>query len=60
MLQASIHIGSNVWIDESKWGMVAANTKDSLFVKKLAVAVWGTAVLKNRSLSGKECPTLKG
>ena len=48
-----------MWINEAKWGMVAANTKDSLFVKELAVAVWGSAVLKNRSLTGKECPTSK-
>ena len=31
-----------------------------LFEKELTVAVWGTATLKNKSLSGNECPTTKG
>ena len=55
-----IHIGSNVWINKAKWEMVVANTKDTIFVKELAVVVWGTATLKNKSLTGKECPTTKG
>lgn len=55
-----VHIGCGVWLREDVWKRVQAHTKDSLFVKELAVAIWGTATLKTRSLTGKECPTTKG
>lgn len=55
-----VHIGCGVWLREDVWKRVQAHTKDSLFVKELAVAIWGTAILKTRSLTGKECPTTKG
>lgn len=36
---------------------MTSTTKDSLFVKEMAVALWGTATLQRRGVSGKECPT---
>ncbi|KAL1256015.1 hypothetical protein QQF64_014076 [Cirrhinus molitorella] len=52
-----IHVGENIWIREEVWRKITAATKDSLFVKEMAVALWGTATLQRRSVSGKECPT---
>uniref|UniRef100_A0A9J8BJ12 BEN domain-containing protein n=1 Tax=Cyprinus carpio carpio TaxID=630221 RepID=A0A9J8BJ12_CYPCA len=52
-----IHIGDNIWIREEVWRKITSTTKDSLFVKEMAVALWGTATLQRRSVSGKECPT---
>ncbi|XP_026115224.1 BEN domain-containing protein 5-like [Carassius auratus] len=53
----TIHIGENIWIREEVWRKMTSTTKDSLFVKEMAVALWGTATLQRRSVSGKECPT---
>ncbi|XP_076129126.1 BEN domain-containing protein 5-like [Alosa pseudoharengus] len=55
-----IHLGQGVWIRAEVWRRIGSSLKDSIFVKELAVAVWGTATLKNRSITGKECPTKKG
>lgn len=52
-----IHVGDNIWIREEVWRKITSTTKDSLFVKEMAVALWGTATLQRRSVSGKECPT---
>ena len=41
------------------WSRIQNSTRDSLFVKELAVAIWGTKTLGERSLTGKECPTTK-
>ncbi|XP_071062697.1 BEN domain-containing protein 5-like [Pseudochaenichthys georgianus] len=41
------------------WAKIKNNTRDSMFVKELAVAFWGTDTLGERSLTGKECPTTK-
>ncbi len=41
------------------WSRIQNNTRDSLFVKELAVAIWGTKTLGERSLTGKECSTTK-
>ncbi|KAL3042109.1 hypothetical protein OYC64_020122 [Pagothenia borchgrevinki] len=51
-----IHIGTDIWLREEVWRKIDSTTKDSLFVKELAVAIWGTAELMGRSVSGKECP----
>ncbi|XP_045913162.1 BEN domain-containing protein 5-like isoform X2 [Micropterus dolomieu] len=52
-----IHIGKDMWLREEVWRKIHSTTKDSLFVKELAVAIWGTVELRGRSVSGKECPT---
>ncbi|XDV13858.1 hypothetical protein PO909_002173, partial [Leuciscus waleckii] len=54
-----IHIGNTIWIREEAWKKINSATKDSLYVKEMAVALWGTNTLKSRSVSGKECPTNK-
>nr|XP_055062870.1 BEN domain-containing protein 5-like [Misgurnus anguillicaudatus] len=54
-----IHVGDDVWLREEVWKKICSSAKDSLFVKEMAVTLWGTATLKNRSVSGKECPTIK-
>ncbi|XP_056605039.1 BEN domain-containing protein 5-like [Triplophysa dalaica] len=54
-----IHVGENVWLREEVWKKIRSSAKDSLFVKEMAVALWGTATLKNKSVSGNECPTNK-
>ncbi len=41
------------------WSRIENNTRDSLFVRELAVAMWGTKTLWGRSLRGKACPTTK-
>lgn len=46
-----------MWLREEVWRKIHSTTKDSLFVKELAVAIWGTVELRGRSVSGKECPT---
>ncbi|XP_034088300.1 BEN domain-containing protein 5-like [Gymnodraco acuticeps] len=52
-----IHIGTDIWLREEVWRKIDSTTKDSLFVKELAVAIWGTAELMGRSVSGKDCPS---
>ncbi|XP_045900911.1 BEN domain-containing protein 5-like [Micropterus dolomieu] len=52
-----IHIGKDMWLREEVWRKIHSTTKDSLFVKELAVPIWGTLELRGRSVSGKECPT---
>ncbi|XP_076842987.1 BEN domain-containing protein 5-like [Brachyhypopomus gauderio] len=53
------HIGEGIYINTNQWKRVQGNSKDSLFVKELAVCIWGTNILANRSLEGKSCPTTK-
>ncbi|XP_077060987.1 BEN domain-containing protein 5-like [Siphateles boraxobius] len=54
-----VNIGEGVVIHREKWMKIQLNVKDSLFVKELAVCIWGTSTLANRSLEGKSCPTTK-
>ncbi|XP_045898505.1 BEN domain-containing protein 5-like [Micropterus dolomieu] len=55
-----IHLGGEVSIGKETWSRIQNSTRDSLFVKELAVVMWGTKTLGERSLTGKECPsTLK-
>ncbi|CAM4558656.1 unnamed protein product [Leuciscus chuanchicus] len=55
----AVNIGEGVVIHRDKWRKIQLNVKDSLFVKELAVCIWGTSKLANRSLEGKSCPTTK-
>ena len=54
-----IHLGGDVNIRRETWARIQNTPRDSLFVKELAVAMWGTKILGERSLTGKECPTTK-
>ncbi|XP_051954349.1 BEN domain-containing protein 5-like isoform X1 [Xyrauchen texanus] len=54
-----IHLGGDVRVRREAWSRIQNSTRDSLFVKELAVAIWGTKTLAERSLTGKECPTTK-
>ncbi|KAM4642823.1 BEN domain-containing protein 5 [Discoglossus pictus] len=47
-----VHLGSGVWVNEEKWHQLQATQGDSKFAKNLAVMIWGTDVLKNRSVTG--------
>ncbi|XP_057181139.1 uncharacterized protein LOC130548405 isoform X4 [Triplophysa rosa] len=38
-----VDIGEGVAIHSEKWKKIQANLKDSLFVKELAVCIWGTS-----------------
>uniref|UniRef100_A0A671WIJ0 BEN domain-containing protein n=1 Tax=Sparus aurata TaxID=8175 RepID=A0A671WIJ0_SPAAU len=55
-----INIGPDIWINEAVWTRINCATKDSIFIKELAVAISGTGNLKGKSVSGKECPTKHG
>ena len=59
LLYAQISIGAGVSIGKHQWDALQSQQKHSLFVKGLAVAVWGTDTLKDRSLDGKVCPRFK-
>lgn len=54
-----IHLGEGVRVRREAWSRIQNNMRDSLFVKELAVAIWGTKALWERSLTGKECATTK-
>ncbi|XP_053326205.1 BEN domain-containing protein 5 isoform X2 [Spea bombifrons] len=47
-----VHLGSGVWVNEEKWHQLQATQGDSKYTKNLAVMIWGTEVLKNRSVTG--------
>jgi len=48
-----------VSLGEDKFGAVKSSTTNSLFVKNLAIAVWGSETLRDSSLEGKTCPRFK-
>ena len=56
---ASFQFQFNIPIRPEAWARIKNSHRDSLFVKELAVAMWGTKTLGERSLTGKECPTTK-
>ncbi|KAJ8050392.1 BEN domain-containing protein 5 [Holothuria leucospilota] len=52
-------MGGKNW-EEKQWEALRRHPKHSLFVKNLAVSVWGSEILKNRSVHGKACNRFKG
>ncbi|XP_056270225.1 BEN domain-containing protein 5-like [Pseudoliparis swirei] len=54
-----ISLEGDINIRKETWVRINRNNRDSLFVKELAVAIWGTKTLGEKSLTGKECPTTK-
>ena len=55
---ASFQFQFNIPIRPEAWARIKNSHRDSLFVKELAVAMWGTKTLGERILTGKECPTM--
>uniref|UniRef100_A0ACB8F3X7 BEN domain-containing protein 5 n=1 Tax=Sphaerodactylus townsendi TaxID=933632 RepID=A0ACB8F3X7_9SAUR len=47
-----VHLGSGIWVDGEKWHQLQVTQGDSKYTKNLAVMIWGTDVLKNRSVTG--------
>ncbi|XP_064474480.1 uncharacterized protein LOC135388692 [Ornithodoros turicata] len=46
-------LGNGVAIPKEKWDIIFSQDEDTIFVKELAVAVWGTEVLSCKTFSGK-------
>ncbi len=47
-----VHLGGGIWVEEEKWQQLQRTQGDSKFTKNLAVMIWGTETLKNRSVTG--------
>lgn len=47
-----VHLGGGIWVEEDKWHQLQRTQGDSKFTKNLAVMIWGTETLKNRSVTG--------
>ncbi|XP_038858453.1 BEN domain-containing protein 5 [Salvelinus namaycush] len=47
-----VHLGGGIWVQEEKWHQLHRTQGDSKFTKNLAVMIWGTETLKNRSVTG--------
>ncbi|XP_021459708.2 BEN domain-containing protein 5 [Oncorhynchus mykiss] len=47
-----VHLGGGIWVQEDKWHQLQRTQGDSKFTKNLAVMIWGTETLKNRSVTG--------
>ncbi|XP_028299687.1 BEN domain-containing protein 5 isoform X2 [Gouania willdenowi] len=47
-----VHLGAGIWVEEEKWYQLQRTQGDSKFTKNLAVMIWGTETLKNRSVTG--------
>ncbi|XP_064462259.1 uncharacterized protein LOC135372691 isoform X2 [Ornithodoros turicata] len=54
-VDGQVHLGNNVFVPTSKWQWLQQRTRDSLFCKEVARAIWGTAGLKGRSVTGTIC-----
>ncbi|KAK7128029.1 hypothetical protein R3I93_020579 [Phoxinus phoxinus] len=52
-------LGHGVMIPTEKWDVVRRVEGDSKFCKSLAVVIWGTTVLKQRSVTGMKCNAKK-
>ncbi|XP_048055574.1 BEN domain-containing protein 5-like isoform X2 [Megalobrama amblycephala] len=52
-------LGHGVMISTEKWDIVRRVVGDSKFCKSLAVVIWGTTVLKQRSVTGMKCNAKK-
>lgn len=59
LIVLKVCIGEGIWLPEEKWRWISKASKDSIFCKELAVAVWGSEVLKDRSTEGKICNRFK-
>ncbi|KAM4628652.1 BEN domain-containing protein 5 [Polymixia lowei] len=50
--EGKVHLGGGIWVEEEKWHQLQRTQGDSKFTKNLAVMIWGTETLKNRSVTG--------
>ncbi|XP_030641081.1 BEN domain-containing protein 5-like [Chanos chanos] len=57
--EGKTHIGGGAYIPVGTWSWIRGAKNDSRFCKDLAVAIWGSEVLLNRSTEGKVCNRLK-
>ncbi|XP_063964882.1 BEN domain-containing protein 5-like [Lytechinus pictus] len=48
-----VSLGEGIKIPKEKFDTIASETRNSLVVKNMAVAIWGTETLRNRSVTGK-------
>ena len=53
-------LGEGVIVPEEAFNTIRSRSKETIFLKDLAVLIWGTDVLANRSVSGKKCPGKEG
>ncbi|KAJ8039078.1 BEN domain-containing protein 5 [Holothuria leucospilota] len=54
-----VSIGGGISLTKEQWDALECQSRHSLFVKALAVATWGTDVLKDRSVGGNACNRFK-
>lgn len=52
-------LGRGVYIDEKKWKRIQESKSHSQFSKAMAVAIWGTEQLKDRSVTGAKSNAVK-
>ncbi|XP_041036332.1 BEN domain-containing protein 5-like isoform X2 [Carcharodon carcharias] len=55
-IDGKVQLLGGIEIPEREWRIVNSQRTNSLFVKSLAVAIWGTATLRDRSVCGRVCP----
>lgn len=55
-----MYLGHDVWITSCQYDSIVAISKScAMFVKNMAVAVYGTTVLKNSSVTGTQSNRIK-
>lgn len=47
-----VNIGDSVLVDKAQWAAVLTQKEDSMFLKEGMVAIWSSAVLRNRTVTG--------
>ncbi|XP_078390907.1 uncharacterized protein LOC144672782 isoform X2 [Cetorhinus maximus] len=55
-IDGKVQLLGGIEIPEREWRTVNSQRTNSLFVKSLAVAIWGTTTLRDRSVCGRVCP----
>jgi hypothetical protein len=51
-----VKLGEDVYVPGEAWTAVQMKVKDSIFLKDLAVLIWGEDTLTERSVTGRKCP----
>ncbi|XP_041038945.1 uncharacterized protein LOC121275425 [Carcharodon carcharias] len=54
-IDGKVQLQGGIEIPESQWWSICNQRTNSLFVKSLAVAIWGSTVLRDSSIYGGEC-----
>ncbi|XP_078063628.1 uncharacterized protein LOC144489645 [Mustelus asterias] len=55
-VDGKVQLLGGIEISEKEWCTVNSQRTNSLFVKSLAVAIWGSTTLRDRSVCGRVCP----